>query len=136
MASVFTKIINGELPCYKLFEDELVLSFLAVPPNQLGHALVIPKAEINHILDVPRDTYLRVMEIGQLVGKAIHQVTASKRVCFMVQGFEVPHFHLHVVPCNQPSDLDFKNAKARPEGEMKEVQAKIVEALKTYQSLQ
>lgn len=126
MASVFTKIIDGELPCYKLYEDELVLSFLAVPPNQLGHALVIPKKEINHILDVPHEDYMRVMEIGQKVGKAIHKATGSKRVCFMVQGFEVPHFHLHVVPCNHPSDLDFKNAKARDESEMKAIQEKIV----------
>ncbi len=126
MSSVFTKIINEELPCYKLYEDELVLSFLAVPPNQLGHALVIPKEEIDHILDVPTDTYAKVMEMGQLIGKAIHKVTKSKRVCFMVQGFEVPHFHLHVVPCNQPSDLDFRNAKAKSEEEMKDIQQKIV----------
>lgn len=130
MASVFTKIINGELPCYKLYEDELVLSFLAVPPNQLGHALVIPKREIDHILDVPQDEYARVMEIGQKVGKAIHKVTGSKRVCFMVQGFEVPHFHLHVVPCNNPSDLDFKNARPREEADMKAVQEKILAELK------
>ncbi len=126
MASVFTKIINGELPCYKLYEDELVLSFLALPPNQLGHALVIPKKEIDHILDVPAEEYARVMEIGQKVGKAIHKATGSKRVCFMVQGFEVPHFHLHVIPCNQPSDLDFKNARPRDEAEMKEICQKIV----------
>tara|TARA_R110000868_G_scaffold110286_1_gene298986 strand:+ start:22456 stop:22857 length:402 start_codon:yes stop_codon:yes gene_type:complete len=129
MPSVFTKIINGELPCYKIYEDDLVLSFLAVPPNQLGHTLVIPKEEVNHILDVPRETYLRVMEMGQLIGKAIHQVTGSKRVCYMVQGFEVPHFHLHLVPCNHPSDLDFKNAKAKPESDMKEIQQKIVKNL-------
>ncbi|MBH47544.1 MAG: HIT family protein [Halobacteriovorax sp.] len=129
MPSVFTKIINGELPCYKIYEDDLVLSFLAVPPNQLGHTLVIPKAEVDHILDVPRETYLRVMEMGQLIGKAIHQVTGSKRVCYMVQGFEVPHFHLHLVPCNHPSDLDFKNAKPKPESEMREVQEKIIKSL-------
>lgn len=129
MSSVFTKIINEELPCFKLYEDDLVMSFLAVPPNQLGHALVIPKEEIDHIIDVPSDTYARVMQIGQLVGKAIHQVTKSKRVCFMVQGFEVPHFHLHVVPCNQPSDLDFRNAKARSDDDMKDMQEKIVKEL-------
>lgn len=131
MSSVFTKIINGELPCYKLYEDELVLSFLAVPPNQLGHALVIPKAEIDHIIDVPRETYMRVMEVGQLIGKAIHKAAGSKRVCYMVQGFEVPHFHLHVVPCNHPSDLDFKNAKARSDDDMKGMQTKIIQELKS-----
>lgn len=129
MSSVFTKIINEELPCFKLYEDDLVMSFLAVPSNQLGHALVIPKEEIDHIIDVPTDTYARVMHIGQLVGKAIHKVTKSKRVCFMVQGFEVPHFHLHVVPCNQPSDLDFRNAKARSDADMKDMQEKIVAEL-------
>ena len=135
MASVFTKIINGELPCYKLYEDELVLSFLAVPANQLGHALVIPKKEIDHILDVPQDEYARVMEIGQKVGKAIHKITGSKRVCFMVQGFEVPHFHLHVVPCNHPSDLDFKNATKRTDEEMIAIQSKIKSELEKLLSI-
>jgi len=128
--SVFTKIIQGELPCYKIHEDDLTFSFLALDQVNLGHVLVIPKQEINHWLDVPQETFLRVHSNAQKIGKAIMKATNCPRVGTIVAGFEVPHFHLHLIPAWSIPDLSFTRAQRRSEEDMKKIQAAILDNLK------
>lgn len=130
MASVFTKIINGELPSYKIHEDDLTYSFLALDQINLGHVLVIPKQEVNHWFDTPVDSYARVSVNSQKIAKAIKQATDCPRVGIMVAGFEVPHYHVHLIPAWSIPDLDFKKAKRFSDLEMKTIQEKIVSFLK------
>ncbi|KYG67196.1 HIT family hydrolase [Bdellovibrio bacteriovorus] len=129
MASVFTKIISGELPSYKIYEDDKIISFLSIDPVNLGHTLVVCKEEINHWTEVPADTYAHLHKVSQKIGKAVLKATGSPRVGQIVAGFEVPHYHLHLIPAWSIPDLDFKRAQRRSETEMKEVQEKIVKAL-------
>lgn len=129
MASVFTKIINGEIPCYKLHEDELTISILTIEPINLGHALVIPKQEVNHWFDVPELTSARVQLNAQKLGRALKAATGCPRVLTAAVGFEVPHYHLHLIPAWSMDDLNFKKASKRTDAEMKEIQKKITEQL-------
>jgi len=129
MASIFTKIISGELPCYKIYEDETVFSFLALDQVNLGHTLVVCKQEVNHWTEVPPDIYAHLHQVSQKIGKAILKSTGSPRVGQMVAGFEVPHYHLHLIPAWSIPDLDFKRATRRSDEEMKQIQAKILSAL-------
>jgi histidine triad (HIT) family protein len=129
MASIFTKIIQGELPCYKIHEDELTFSFLALDQVNLGHTLVIPKQEVNHWFEVPEKTYIAVQLNAQKIAKAIQKAAGCPRVGVMVAGFEVPHYHVHLIPAWSIPDLDFKRAQRRSEAEMKEIQKKITDLL-------
>ncbi len=129
MASVFTKIITGELPCYKIYEDDLVLSFLALDQVNLGHTLVISKVEINHWTEVPVDIYAHLHKVSQKIGRAILKAAGSPRVGQIVAGFEVPHYHLHLIPAWSIPDLDFKRAQRRSEAEMKQIQGEIIKHL-------
>ncbi len=129
MATLFTKIIQGELPSYKIFEDDLTFSFLALDQVNLGHVLVIPKQEVNHWFDTPPDMMTRVGLVSQKIAKAIKEVTQCPRVGVMVAGFEVPHYHVHLIPAWSIPDLDFKKARRFSDPEMKAVQEKIVAAL-------
>lgn len=129
MASVFTKIINGELPSYKIHEDELTISILTLDQVNPGHVLVIPKQEVNHWYDVPAEIFARVGLNAQNIAKAITAATGCPRVGTIVAGFEVPHYHLHLIPAWSIPDLDFKRAKKLSETEMKSLQEKIVKAL-------
>ncbi|MFP5520123.1 MAG: HIT family protein [Bdellovibrionia bacterium] len=126
MASVFTKIISGELPSYKIYEDDLVMAFLALDQVNLGHTLVISKEEINHWLDVPAETYTRVHLVSQKIGKAIKKATDCPRVGQIVAGFEVPHYHLHLIPAWSIPDLNFARAQKRSDEEMKKIQQAII----------
>lgn len=126
MASVFTKILKGELPCYKIYEDDRIFSFLALDQVNLGHTLVICKEEINHWTEVPAETYAHLHKVSQKIGKAILKSTGSPRVGQMVAGFEVPHYHLHLIPAWSIPDLDFKKAQRRSETEMKQIQTAII----------
>ena len=128
--SLFTKIINGELPSYKIHEDDKTFSFLALDQVNLGHTLVIPKQEIINWFEVPADIYTQVGLNAQKIAKAIQKATDCPRVGVMVAGFEVPHYHMHVIPAWGIPDLDFKRAQRRTENEMKEIQQKIISFLK------
>ena len=129
MASIFTKIINGELPSYKIYEDDKIISILALDQVNLGHSLVICKEEVNHWTEVPPETYAHLHKVSQKIGKAILQAAGSPRVGQMVAGFEVPHYHLHLIPAWSIPDLDFKRATRRSDAEMKQIQAEIVKHL-------
>ena len=129
MSSLFSKIIRGELPCYKIYDDDQVFAFLDIRPLALGHTLLIPKREIDDMLDVPFDLYLKVMGEVQRISRALKEAAGSRRVGLIVQGFEVPHFHVHMVPINRPGDMAMSNARERGAGEMEEMQQKIVQCL-------
>lgn len=130
MTSIFTKIMNNELPSYKIHEDDKTISILTIEPISLGHTLVIPKLEVNHWFDVPADIYTQIGLNSQRLAKAIKEATGCPRVGTIVAGFEVPHYHLHLVPAWSIPDLDFKRAARRSDQEMKQIQEKIISYLK------
>lgn len=129
MASIFSKIIAGEIPSYKVFENEHVLAFLDIQPIHLGHVLLVPKKEVDHFTDVPEPYFTAVHLASQKIGRAIRQVTGAPRVGTAVQGFEVPHFHLHLIPLWSPRDLDFTLGKKRAEAEMMKMKSDLIAAL-------
>lgn len=125
MASVFTKIINGELPAHRVYEDDRIIAILALDQVNLGHTIVIPKVEVNHWFDVPEADYLHLQKIAQKIGRAVKAATDCPRVLTAAVGFEVPHYHLHLIPAATVADLDFKKATRRTDDEMKSVLKKI-----------
>jgi len=110
MPSVFTRIIQGELPARFVWKDELCVVFLSIAPLRPGHALVVPRAEIEHWIDLPAVTAAHLMMVAQTVGKAQQAAFNPARVGLMIAGFEVPHVHVHVVPIDGMQDLDFASA--------------------------
>ncbi len=109
--TVFSKIVAGEIPCYKVAEDENFLAFLDINPLVEGHTLVIPKKEMDYIFDLDSDTYSGLMAFARKVAKSIKSTIDCKRVGVAVLGMEVPHAHIHLVPLRKESDLNFSNPK-------------------------
>jgi histidine triad (HIT) family protein len=112
MASIFTRIVEGEIPCHKLAEDDRFLAFLDVRPIRAGHALVIPKQEIDYLFDMDDALLGDLMRFAKPVARAIERVVPCKRIGVVVIGLEVPHAHVHLVPIDRIADIDF--ALARP----------------------
>ena len=116
MASIFTKIVAGEIPCYKVAEDEHHLAFLDINPNTAGHTLCIPKKETDRLMDLEAQAYSDLMNFSRKVALALRQVVPCKRIGMSVIGFEVPHVHVHLIPLNEMSDATFqKKATMSPE---------------------
>jgi histidine triad (HIT) family protein len=109
MSSIFTKIINGEIPCYKIAEDENFLAFLDVNPNAKGHTLCIPKQEINKIFEMEDDLYLGLMQFSKKIAVALEKTVPCKRIGMAVVGLEVPHAHVHLIPLNEMDEMRFQN---------------------------
>ena len=108
MASIFTKIVSGEIPCYKIAEDDNYLAFLDVNPNAKGHTLCIPKQEINKIFDMEEELYMGLMAFSRKVAKALEKTIDCKRVGVAVIGLEVPHVHVHLIPLQDMDDMRFQ----------------------------
>ncbi|WP_044401879.1 HIT family protein [Lacinutrix sp. Hel_I_90] len=119
MASIFTKIVNGEIPCYKVAETDSFLAFLDVNPNAKGHTLCIPKKETNKLFDLDRVEYAGLMEFSRLVAIAIEKTVPCKRIGLSVIGLEVPHVHVHLIPLNSMEDARFINKVALEEEDFK-----------------
>lgn len=109
MSSIFTKIINGEIPCYKIAEDENFLAFLDVNPNAKGHTLCIPKQEINKIFEMEDDLYMGLMQFSKKIAVALEKTVPCKRIGMAVVGLEVPHAHVHLIPLNEMDEMRFQN---------------------------
>lgn len=107
MASIFTKIINGEIPCYKIAETDDFLAFLDVNPNSKGHTLCIPKAEVDKVFDLNEDAYIKLMTFSRKVALAIEKAIPCKRIGVTVIGLEVPHAHVHLIPLHTMEDARF-----------------------------
>jgi histidine triad (HIT) family protein len=113
MASIFTKIINGEIPCYKVAETEDFIAFLDVNPNALGHTLCVPKKEINKIFEMDKNHYQSLMSFSYDVAKALEKTISCKRIGMSVIGLEVPHVHVHLIPLQDMEDMRFMH-KVKP----------------------
>lgn len=128
--SVFSKIITGQIPCYKIAEDEKFFAFLDINPLVEGHTLVVPKLEIDNFFDLPEEFLRDIFIFSKPIAKAIAKAFDCNRCGISVVGLEVPHAHMHLVPINTADDLNFTRKKIHlPEEEMKAAQAKILKAL-------
>ncbi|MCF8378587.1 MAG: HIT family protein [Bacteroidales bacterium] len=130
MATIFSKIVNGEIPSYKIAEDENYYAFLDINPLAQGHTLVIPKKEVNYIFDVEDDLLAGMMVFAKKIAKAIDKVCDCKRVGVAVLGLEVPHAHIHLIPINNLHDIDFSQPKLKlSSSELESMAEKIKAAL-------
>ncbi len=113
MASIFTKIVNGEIPSYKIAEDDKYYAFLDINPLKEGHTLVIPKKEVDYIFDLDSETLGGLHRFSQKIAKAIEKTVPCTRIAVVVLGLEVPHAHIHLIPMNKESDVHFSNPKLK-----------------------
>jgi len=128
MASIFTKIINGEIPCYKVAEDADFFAFFDINPNAKGHTLVVPKKEVNKIFDLDEETYLGLMRFARKVAKALEKVVPCERIGVSVIGLEVPHVHVHLIPLHSMKNIDFKHKESVTPEEFTNLANKVSEA--------
>lgn len=127
MASIFTKIVQGEIPCYKIAEDEKHLAFLDSMPLVKGHCLVIPKQEIDLIFDMENEDFKRLWSFAQNVAKKMTKAYPERRIAVAVVGLEVPHAHIHLIPINKMEDMNFKNVRLKfSDEEYREAQKHII----------
>ena len=127
MATIFSKIAAGEIPSYKCAEDENYYAFLDINPLAKGHTLVIPKHEVNYIFDIEDEEYKGLWAFAKKVAVALKAAVPCERIGVAVIGLEVPHAHIHLVPINKESDMDFRNKKQFPADEMAAVAARVLE---------
>lgn len=125
MPTIFTKIINGEIPCHKIYEDDRFLAFLDIRPIHPGHTLVIPKKEVEYFFDLDDELMKGIMLVARKVAHAIKKEVACKRVGVMIAGIEVPHAHVHLVPIHEVADLNFAKAKPAQNDDLARIAQKI-----------
>jgi histidine triad (HIT) family protein len=128
MATIFTKIINGEIPCYKIAENDEFLAFLDIRPRQEGHTLVIPKKEIDYIFDIEDDMLARMITFAKKTALAVEAVIECERIGIMVVGLEVPHAHIHLIPMKTEADLFNRKGVKLTADELSAIAARIREA--------
>lgn len=129
MPSLFSKIVSGEIPCYKIAENETCLAFLDVNPLVEGHVLVIPKKETDYIFDIADDELAELHLFAKKVAKAIQKIIPCKRIGIAVIGLEVPHAHIHLVPMNTMSDINFSRPKMQvSKAQLQEIAERIAAA--------
>jgi histidine triad (HIT) family protein len=129
--TIFTRIIKGEIPAYRIAEDDYFLAFLDINPLREGHSLVIPKTETDHFFVLSEDYLSRILIFSKPIAKAIEKSFHCNRCGLIVIGLEVPHAHLHLIPINRVNDMDFKNPKLKLSAEQfRDVQEKIIGNLK------
>lgn len=129
MSSIFTKIVNGEIPCYKVAEEEQFLAFLDVNPNAVGHTLCIPKQEIDKLFDMDEELYLGLMRFSKKVATALEKTVPCERIGMAVIGLEVPHAHVHLIPINEMNEMRFQNKVALTKEEFETLATKIQQNL-------
>lgn len=130
MASVFTKIINGELPGRFVYKDDKVVAFLSIDPIKMGHTLVVPREEVDKWTDLPEDTWLHVARVSQIIGKAVCKAWDAPRAGEIIVGFDVPHTHIHIFPAWSKADYDLSKVQHNvPDDQMDAAAQKIRDAL-------
>lgn len=129
MPSIFTRIIDGELPGHFVWRDEECVAFLSIAPIRAGHTLVVPRTEVDHWLDLPPDLAAHLMRVAQRVGQAQAALFGPARVGLIIAGMEVPHTHLHVIPIDRESDLHFDNARPADPDELAATAEQLAAAL-------
>jgi histidine triad (HIT) family protein len=129
MASIFSKIVSGEIPCHKIAETDRFLAFLDISPVTKGHTLVIPKQEIDYIFDLEDELLAGLHVFSKKIAKAIEKVVPCKRVATAVVGLEVPHAHIHLIPINSMADMNFANKKNMSQEELAQVAEQIRQQL-------
>src|SRR5690554_456147 len=129
MASIFTKIIEGEIPCYKVAEDDNFIAFLDINPNAKGHTLCVPKEEIDKIFDMGEHLYLQLMQFSRKVAIALEKTVPCQRVGMAVVGLEVPHVHVHLIPLNNMDDMRFTKKVAMTSDEFQNLAKAISQNL-------
>ena len=129
MGSVFSKIISGEIPCYKIAEDENHIAFLDVNPNAKGHTLCVPKKEVNKLFDLDATSYAALMEFSRTVALGLRKIVPCKRIGMTVIGLEVPHVHVHLVPLNAMEDATFGKKEQIDADEMTALAKQIAASL-------
>ncbi len=127
MASVFTKILSGEIPCYKIAEDENYLAFLDIQPLAEGHVLVIPKQEVDYLFKLDDEIYAGLWMFAKRISVAIEKSISCKRIGVAVIGLEVPHAHIHLIPLNTMNDINFSRPKLNPTKEQLEKTAMLIQ---------
>ena len=125
MSSIFTKIIKGDIPCYKVAENDEYFAFLDISPNTKGHTLVVPKKEDNRLFDLTEDKYLKLMQFSYKVAKAIERAVPCDRVGMTVIGLEVPHVHVHLIPLHTMADANFSKKEDLSPEMFKEIASEI-----------
>lgn len=128
MATIFTKIIDGEIPGTFVWKDELSVAFMSINPLRDGHVLVVPREEVDHWLDCPPELREHLMGVAQTIGQALQEVYRPEKVGLMIAGLEVPHLHIHLVPIDGVRDLDFANAAASVDRGVLERNAAAIQA--------
>jgi len=126
MASIFTRIINGEIPCYKVAEDDRFIAFLDVRPLKPGHTLVVPKREVDYIFDLDEETLAGMIVFARKIAIAMKEVIDCRRIGVAVLGLEVPHAHIHLIPLSKESDMLFTNPRVSVTDEENKRLAKAV----------
>ncbi|MFA5131794.1 MAG: HIT family protein [Candidatus Paceibacterota bacterium] len=126
MSTIFSKIIAGEIPSYKIYEDEHVFAFLDINPMQKGHTLVVPKVEVDNLFDLDEEMYSSLMLRSKDIAKRMKDTLGCARVCVVVEGYAIPHAHVHLIPTNQADDFDKKNVYRASAEELKEMQAILI----------
>jgi len=127
MSTIFTKIINGEIPSYKIAENEAFIAFLDINPNAKGHTLCVPKKEVNKLFDLDEETYNKLMSFSRQVALALRQVVDCKRIGMSVVGLEVPHVHVHLIPINAMRDMTFQHKVKMTDEEFKALADEVAE---------
>ncbi|MEN9980722.1 MAG: hypothetical protein RL542_509 [Bacteroidota bacterium] len=129
MSSIFTKIVNGEIPCYKIAEDANFLAFLDVNPNAKGHTLCIPKQEIDQLFKIEDELYVDLMQFSKKIATALQKTVPCKRIGMAAIGLEVPHAHIHLIPLNEMDEMRFQNKVTMTKDEFealaKEIQSNL-----------
>ena len=125
MASIFSKIIDGEIPCYKVAEDQNHIAFLDINPNAKGHTLCVPKKEVNKLFDLNAQAYSELMEFSRTVALGLRKAVPCQRIGMTVIGLEVPHVHVHLIPLNSMSDATFTKKEEVSESQMIELARQI-----------
>ncbi len=130
MATLFSRIIHGEIPSYKIYEDDFVYAFLDIFPQQLWHTLIVPKTEIDYFVDLPEPYYSAIFLAAKKIAPALQKATGCNRVCTSIVGYEVPHVHYHLIPTKEAQEANFHPTQEANKEDLERIHAEILSYMK------